>query len=345
MAGARRDRAKIAEGLIAWFEQRDGNPVTVEISRPPAGLSSETVLVDVHGASGTQSVVVRFPPTGDVTFPDYDLARQYQVQSALSDSVVPVAEQIALETDTSWLGSPFIVMAKVPGRTLTISPAYTVSGWLSEASAEVQKRVVQDFVRRMADVNTLDPSVVDDAGLGGGGPTLEGMLDYWERFLTWSTGGGPTTDLYLAALARLRAELPDAPPPALLWGDPELANAVYDDSSEIVALLDWEMAAAGPAEVDLAWFTTLHEDTVETSGGDLAGYPGRDAVIAIYEEALGRPITDFRWYELFGRVRSGSIFQRVTAMLEAGGVPNASAWADAAPQARTVARLLEEPLR
>jgi aminoglycoside phosphotransferase (APT) family kinase protein len=43
----------------------------------------------------------------------------------------------------------------------------------------------------------------------------------------------------------------------LRWGDVRLGNIVFGDDLEPRAILDWDMAAVGVPEHDVAWFTML----------------------------------------------------------------------------------------
>ena len=53
-----------------------------------------------------------------------------------------------------------------------------------------------------------------------------------------------------------RRERPD-PPMVLRWGDVRLGNIVFGDDLKPRAILDWDMAAVGAPEHDVAWFTML----------------------------------------------------------------------------------------
>ena len=83
-----------------------------------------------------------------------------------------------------------------------------------------------------------------------------------------------------------------------------------------VAVLDWEMAALGPREVDVAWMIFLH-----TFFDDLAvrfGLPGMDdfmqrlAVVADYEELSGEPLGDLTWFEVFAALRFAIVSVRTS---------------------------------
>jgi aminoglycoside phosphotransferase (APT) family kinase protein len=339
-AGARRSRRELADGFGAWLSARDGVAVSVEVTRPQSGLSSETVMLEATSVMGVQSLVVRLPPAGEPLFPDYDLERQARVQSALGATAVPVAKPLALETDEKWVGAPFLVMPRIAGRTLTSAPPYPGSGWLHDAKPAVQSQVMTDFATMLGQIHRLDFATLGLGELSGGGPTLHGMLDYWDSYLSWATSDEDAGALYREALKWLRLNVPETASICLLWGDPQLVNLVYDDDFRASAVLDWEMAATGPAEVDLGWFLALHEGACETAGSVLPGDPGRDAFIASYSASLGRDVKNLPWYELFAHVRSGAIVLRIGELMARDGMPNG--WTSKVPQLTQVRRLLEE---
>ncbi|HTT87131.1 MAG TPA: phosphotransferase, partial [Acidimicrobiales bacterium] len=118
-----------------------------------------------------------------------------------------------------------------------------------------------------------------------------------------------------------RARRPDPePPPSLLWGDVQLGNVLVDDTMDITAVLDFEMATIGPAEVDLAWFLVLHDMAVDRCGRDLPGFASRAATISAYQARLGRSLADLRWYEAFAALRSGAILVRAARLLARMGI-------------------------
>jgi aminoglycoside phosphotransferase (APT) family kinase protein len=76
---------------------------------------------------------------------------------------------------------------------------------------------------------------------------------------------------------------------------------------EAVAVLDWEMATIGPAEVDLAWMIFMHQFfqdmTVRFGMPGLPDLLQRDHAAAIYEEISGRTPQNLEWFELFAALR------------------------------------------
>jgi aminoglycoside phosphotransferase (APT) family kinase protein len=198
------------------------------------------------------------------------------------------------------------------------------TGWLAEATASEQRRLHDSFLDLLAGIHVMDLSTRAWDFLPGGGQAgdelLSAEVERWERFLTWA-GDGDIPGVFDDGLAWCRRHLPDPTPPAsLLWGDVQLGNVLVAEDMTIAAVLDFEMASIGPAELDLAWFLVLHEMTVERCGGDLPGFPGRAATVARYQERLGRPVSDLRWFEVFAALRSGAIMVRAARLLARLGV-------------------------
>jgi len=143
-------------------------------------------------------------------------------------------------------------------------------------------------------------------------------LDYWRRYLEWATEGAAPAPL-VAALDRCRATAPDDssdhdPPTSLLWGDARLGNAIFDDDRHLVALIDWETACVGPAELDLGYWLGLEAVLDEVMGSRPPGFPERAETIARYAERLGRPLVDLDWYETLGLLSAGCISARLTVL-------------------------------
>jgi len=338
------DLDAVRAGLERWLRaERSDEALTVApLSRPSVGLSSETLFADVATGDALEHLVARLPPAGDGLFPRYDLAGQAETQRRLAGTTIPVAVPLAFEPDPEWVGVPFLLMPRIPGRLLSTHPSFARKGWLHDSSPDEQARLQAAFVATLAEIHRLDWRALGleflaREGVGG----LDGELDWWERYLSWASDGTPLAVL-ADAMKWCRDRRPEAEPePSLLWGDVQLVNAVFDDDFRPAAILDWEMASIGPPETDLGWHLVLHQMTADTAGGDLPGFADRAATIASYEQSLGRAVVDLEWFETFALVRSGAILARIAGLLSAGGVDDS--WlTDGNPQIDLLARRLRD---
>ena len=333
-----RDLDALRAGLTRWVERWRPEARDVHLSplvRPATGLSSETLFVDVDWtlgsgrAASTQhtSWVLRLPPNGEGLFPTYDLGMQGRLQAVLAGAGVPAVAPLAVEEDDAFLGAPFLVMARVAGRVVRADKPYLRSGWLAEAAPAGQARLHREVLDALARIHRLDweslgcgDILAARTATGGGPGRLAGEVEHWARYLAWA-GEDSAPAVFDERLEWCRAHLPrDEPPPSLLWGDVQLGNVLVGDDMGVAAVLDFEMASIGPAEVDLAWFLVLHDMAVDRCGGDLPGFPARAATIAAYEERLGRRVGDLRWYGAFAALRSGAILVRAARLLARLGI-------------------------
>ncbi|MFA5883439.1 MAG: phosphotransferase family protein [Acidimicrobiia bacterium] len=326
VAAEARDLEAVREGLQHWLTARHPEADDVRVGplgKPTSGYSSETLLVDAvrttRGHEVEDHYVARLPPAGGGIFPTYDLHRQAEVQHALLKCRIPAAKPVTVELDERWVGAPFFLMERVRGDAL--AEGYVAAGRLAEAEPDVQRKVQTEFLDALADVHRVD---WEGLGLGVLTPAGERGLVHdiarAEEYVAWASDGDVPSVL-ADSIAWLRANRPDPEPPlSLCWGDPRLGNVIYGPDFSQHALIDWEMASIGPAELDLAWFVGLHEVTAAGSGGDLPGFLGHDDVLARWAGRMGRDVVDYPWFEVMSLLRSDSIYLRIRVMLLAAGM-------------------------
>jgi aminoglycoside phosphotransferase (APT) family kinase protein len=317
--GSERNLDVTRDSLEAWLRARHGQAARiVGCERASTGFSSESLFVDVDGLdideNTTGSWVIRLPGATGI-FADHRLEMQATLQAALAAvTPIPVAPPIHLERDPNWLGVPFLVMAHIQGRNTGDNPGHD---WLAGCSAREQSQLFDQFVAVLAAIHRLSWSRTDLAVVTRPeGPGTAAELAWWTGYASWASDGQPTPALQ-DGLAWCNAHQPAPEPPlSLLWGDARLGNVIWDDQLRPAAVLDWEMAATGPAEIDLAYFLLLHQ----LSSAPLPGFPAtRHDIVANYEAHLGRPVADLDWYEAFACLRVMAINVRIAALLAAGG--------------------------
>ncbi|MGA3148843.1 MAG: phosphotransferase family protein [Acidimicrobiales bacterium] len=315
-----RDDATVIEGLARWLargEDLDDLSLT-GFHRPSAGYSSDTVLIDASwsedGIPRHRPLVIRMGPPGEGTFPRYDLVPQWQAQTAAAAAGVPVADPV-VETDTRWIGTPFMVMPRVEGH--IIGALAHRDRWLGDRKPPEQRRVYQNFISVMSRIHRADAAAAPAVARRDN----SAELDFWDEYLSWSSAGSPVPAL-VEALAWCRRHQPaDEPPSALLWGDARFENAVIGDDLEVLAVLDWDMTSVGAPEHDLAWFTSLDLTMHHLFGERVEAFPDRLGTIALFEECSGRRVRDLDWYETLAMVRSTAVMTRIGYLRQGAGEP------------------------
>jgi aminoglycoside phosphotransferase (APT) family kinase protein len=323
-----RDPEEVRRRLEAWFATRldpGAAPAVSGLAVPSSnGMSSDTVLFDLaHGAGGarrTERLVARLAPEASAVpvFPTYDFALQFAVLRLVAERTdVPVPAPRWLETDPAALGTPFFVMDRVDGQVPPDIVPYTFGSWLSEASAAEQAGLQDATVRLLAQIHTIDPSSADLGFVQFARPEPTALARHvgqqWDYY-QWVAGGTPIPVLE-DGFAWLRAHWPaEDTGEVLSWGDSRIGNILYRDFAP-VAVLDWEMAAVAPRELDVGWLLYLHrffqDLAVQMGLPGMADFLRLDDVAVAYERHSGHRLGDLRWYVAYAAVRHGIVMARV----------------------------------
>ena len=333
---SRRDHDELRRRLARWLASRlpeGARPELVELGIPAGtGMSSETLLFEARWREGRETRGGRFvlrmrPEMSDFpVFPSYDLALQARcLEVVRAHCDVPVPRVVWFEPEAGALGAPFFVMERIDGQAPPDMPPYVFGGWLRDADPADRARLERASLGVLARLHTLRPERIDLAFLDRpqhGRTALDQHLAHQRWYYEWAREGidYPTIERSFEWLEKHRPA--DPGPTVLNWGDARIGNILYRDFTP-VAVLDWEMAALGPAGVDVAWMVFMHDffaDLAERAGlAPIAGFLERCAVAAGYEELSGERVRDFEYWQLFAALRYAIISTRTMARAIAYG--------------------------
>lgn len=296
------------------------------------GMSSETLLLDATWTEDGQERRAEFvarvaPAQADFpVFASYELQDQYDAMRIVAErSDVPVPAVRWMEPTGEVLGTPFFLMDRVDGVIpQDVLPYNFGDNWLHDASHEDQRRLQDRTVEVLAGLHGIPDAqqtfgFLDPAHHGHAGASLlERNLSRtaaWYEFAKADIGPSPLVE---RALSWLRANLPEAADDdaVLCWGDSRIGNTIYRDFTP-VAVLDWEMAAIGPRQLDLSWMVFAHQ-VFETITGmlELPGMPHflrEEDVVATYEQLTGETVGDLTWYHVYNGLQWCIVFMRTGA--------------------------------
>ena len=296
------------------------------------GQSNPTYFLDTPG----RSYFLRRKPPGVTLASAHAVDREFRVLSALFSRDFPVPEPLVYEDDPAIIGSPFYLMAHVPGRIF-------FDCTLPDLSPEERGELCRSVIDTLAQLHDFVP---EEIGLGDYGKPG----NYFERQVArWSRQYQASADRPMAAMDRLVEWLPTAVPEPLpggtriVHGDYSFHNLmIHPTEPRVVAVIDWELSTTGDPMGDvmyhgLEWYRPAGIDPRGTLRGlDLEGLglPTLDAHLARYFAARGLAIpANLGFYRAYNLFRIAAIWQGITAREKSGNA--------AAAGARDLAALIE----
>lgn len=334
MQRSSRDPATLPTRLADWLTTvlpPGADPtVTVHSGVDANGMSSETIILDVDwvedGESRHGEYVARVAPAAEdlPVFPHYELQDQYDAIRLVGELTgVPVPGVGWVEPTGEVLGTPLFLMDRIEGVVpQDVLPYNFGDNWLHDATHDDQKRLQDNSVQVLAQLHAIPDATAtfdfldpERHGYAGATPLERNLARTraWYEFAVADIGRSPVIE---RGLAWLEVNLPDTAEAVLCWGDSRIGNIMYRDF-EPVAVLDWEMAALGPRELDVSWIVFAHR-VFETITGmlEMPGMPHflrEDDVRAEYERITGAELGDLHWYHIYNGIQWAIVFMRTGA--------------------------------
>jgi aminoglycoside phosphotransferase (APT) family kinase protein len=201
--------------------------------------------------------------------------------------------------DEAVLGTPFIVMERLPGRVFLVwephssfppDPAQLREVWLQAA-------------RMLARLHMVDwQSTLPDWEKPR---RLREELDFWTPLLRhapdpkWLTAGTELNGL-------LAASIPDAQPIGVVHGDFQPGNILYVDG-RAETLIDWELASIGSQGLDVGWLLMMSDGEAWDPGWRPVAPVSREDLIGAYRRTDGPALSNLDWYQALAHYRGGAI--------------------------------------
>lgn len=297
-------RERLLEFVAAKLPAAD-SVAFASFSSMPAGASNDTLGIDLEvtcdGLAHRLPVVLRPQRSHGILAP-YDVQRQYRVMRALATTNVPVPAALWFEASDEVLGTPFYFMSRVQGETL---PLLWYGGRTPRLGA---------VARAMADLHELDWRA---AGLDFLLPEGHEMLSPVQLDLAgWRVRAQHMAMANNPRLIRLgeflRANEPSDTRAAFIHGDPNPGNYLVR-GNDVVAVLDWELAAIGDPRADLGFYAALL-----TIFGGYPGPGGRTILSDAYEDVMGRRLEHLDYFEAVGLYKMSVITAGWGGMMGSG---------------------------
>jgi aminoglycoside phosphotransferase (APT) family kinase protein len=287
----------------------------IEINQFPGGFSNLTYLLKTAAAE----YVLRRPPFGANIKSGHDMGREYKVLATLKKAGFDkIPTPLSMEDTGTVIGAPFYVMARLQGVILRSKDAQK-----PELTPTLMTTMSQQLIQNLAHLHSLD---IESSGLNQLGKPegyVRRQVEGWiQRYQNAKTDEIQDMDTVAEWMQKFE---PRPQAPAFLHNDYKFDNVVWrSDLSEIIGILDWEMATVGDPLMDLGatlayWCEAGDSDFTKLFNLTwIAGCPSRSEVIAAYARLTGRDLTDISFYYIFGLYKNAVIMQQIYARWKKG---------------------------
>jgi aminoglycoside phosphotransferase (APT) family kinase protein len=286
------------------------------------GQSNPTFLL----TSGDARYVLRKKPSGTLLPSAHQVEREYRIITALAASDVPVPKTFVLCEDASLLGTPFYVMAHVPGRILR-DPA------LPEIEPTERRAYYLAMAETLARLHRVDVTALGLGDYGKPERFLARQVARWTQQYEASKTE-PRADMDNLA-SWLSANTPEEITPTIIHGDFRIDNLMFHETKPTVsALLDWELSTLGNPYSDVAYACLCYHlprgatGLPGLAGADLEALdlPSENEFVAAYRaHAQVEAIPSWGFYLAFSLFRLAAITQGVYARSLQGNASSSNA--------------------
>ncbi|WP_374414974.1 phosphotransferase family protein [Novosphingobium colocasiae] len=250
-------------------------------------------------------MVLRMEPSASIV--ETSRRREFEALK-LAREYVPVPRCYWVDPEGKYLPYPGLVYGFAKGVTKpSARPAQQVTGIGTNFGPELRPKLALQFVRDLARIHSIPPKKQAELryfepAVAGENTALIRQIDWWRR--VWDEDRPEAVPLVDVAASWLRANAPVLDRPSLVHGDFRAGNFLYSENTgEVTAWLDWELAVLGDRHQDLAWMTGPHFGHFAEDGKTFlaCGLLPADELYSLYEEESGLSVDPerLRYFRVF----------------------------------------------
>ena len=247
------------------------------------GFSNETYSID------GPNLILRLPPAAGAMLEGHDVVGQARIYEELgaTEGAPPVPRIVMTCADPAVIGVPFFVMERIVGESID---DIAMPAWFVDGTDDLRNRICRDWIAAFSSLSKLAPP-----STLGPAVTPEDDARMWRAF----AGAADCSRLVALFDRLLLSPAPVSGPPAIVHGDPKLANLMWHEG-RITAMLDWEMALAGEPLSNLGYMLFFFSSAYHgaSRAQKLPGMLNRTEVIALWEQTSGRSAEGYFWHEV-----------------------------------------------
>ena len=287
------------------------------IEQFPSGFSNLTYLLRF----GERELVLRRPPFGANIKSAHDMSREYHILSHLVTVYPKVPKPLFFCEDDAIIGAPFYVMERVKGvilRAQMLESEYPAPQQMAKAA----NALVTTFV----ELHAVDYQAAGLGDLGRPQGYVQRQIEGWIKRYHHARTDDISEVEKLAAW--LSVNIPPDGKTALIHNDFKYDNLVLNpaDWSEVIAVLDWEMATLGDPLMDLgtslAYWIDVNDppllQQLKFSPTTVPGGFSRAEMAEAYARLSGDDLVNIVFYYVYGLYKIAVIGQQIYARYKKG---------------------------
>lgn len=299
------------ENLKVFLQNNNIDTSNLKLKQFPSGYSNLTYFLK----NSSQEMVLRRPPYGAKSLKGgHDMLREYTVLKNLKSQFHKVPNVHLYCNDENILGAPFYIMDRVQG--YIIRPNLQQK---NSPSKEIIEKISSSLVDTLVELHSVDINQANLNDLGKIDGYVKRQVEGWTKRYYHSKTDSISDMEFIAKW--LNENQPKESKEAIIHNDFKYDNLVLDKNnySNIISVLDWEMATIGDPFMDLG--TTLgywvdRNDLPELqlfqlSATTLEGNPSREGILEMYENKSGHTVNNPVFYYVFGLFKIAVIAQQI----------------------------------
>lgn len=307
-SGEELDALKMLEFLKDNIPDLSGD---IEIKQFPSGFSNLTYLIKV----GEKEMVLRRPPFGKKAKTAHDMGREYKILSALKPVFPYCPQPLVYSEDESIIGSPFYVMERISGIILRRDlPAELIF------TPQEARTLSENLIKAQYHLHSVDYEKAGLADFGKPEGYVKRQVQGWSR--RYRDAITPDVPDFEKVMTWLDEKMPgESGVIGIIHNDFKFDNTILNPANptEIIGVLDWEMATLGDPLMDLGsslGYWVEKDDPpmmqiIRQMPTNLDGMLTRKEQFKFYCELMGISSNYFDFYYSFGLFRLAVIAQQI----------------------------------
>ncbi len=282
---------EIVEILSTFFAKERPGAAVSGVRRVGGGASKEQFFFTLSEGGEEEKFLLRMDPRSAIT--ETDREREFTLIGAMQGRV-PVPEPVWIDNDANHFPQAAAILRVVSGVTKPSDAGVKVSGLGTWLGPDLRAKIKDQFLDHLVEIhrydfraNPLPGFEVPDADPK---QAARWAYNYWREL--WDVDEGEARPIMALASQWLADNMPDTADLVMLHGDYRTGNYLFDEESgEITALLDWELARIGDYHEDLGWVLMEIFGAFDPDGTFRASdLFEREEFIGEYERRSGRSV-------------------------------------------------------